>query len=196
MTRATPVDGALETVDGAVKSIVYRNDETGYSILKVTSGEPARGYGEAREVTVLGVCAAVWEGEELHAEGVWVDDPLHGRQLKAKTIECIPPKSVEGIRRYLQSGLIRGIGSVLANRIVDKFGADTIEVLEHHSERLGEIAKLGPKKIEAIRQGWREGAGTREIMIFTQQYGISVAKTTKIYRRYGADAIAVIKADP
>ena len=196
MTRATPVDGALETVDGAVKSIVYRNDETGYSILKVTSGEPARGYGEAREVTVLGVCAAVWEGEELHAEGVWVDDPLHGRQLKAKTIECIPPKSVEGIRRYLQSGLIRGIGPVLANRIVDKFGADTIEVLEHHSERLGEIAKLGPKKIEAIRQGWREGAGTREIMIFTQQYGISVAKTTKIYRRYGADAIAVIKADP
>ena len=196
MTRATPVDGALEAVDGAVKSIVYRNDETGYSILKVTSGEPARGYGEAREVTVLGVCAAVWEGEELHAEGVWVDDPLHGRQLKAKTIECIPPKSVEGIRRYLQSGLIRGIGPVLANRIVDKFGADTIEVLEHHSERLGEIAKLGPKKIEAIRQGWREGAGTREIMIFTQQYGISVAKTTKIYRRYGADAIAVIKADP
>ena len=196
MTRATPVDGALEAVDGAVKSIVYRNDETGYSILKVTSGEPARGYGEAREVTVLGVCAAVWEGEELHAEGVWVDDPLHGRQLKAKTIECIPPKSVEGIRRYLQSGLIRGIGPVLANRIVDKFGADTIEVLEHHSDRLGEIAKLGPKKIEAIRQGWREGAGTREIMIFTQQYGISVAKTTKIYRRYGADAIAVIKADP
>ena len=196
MTRATPVDGALETVDGAVKSIVYRNDETGYSILKVTSGEPARGYGEAREVPVLGVCAAVGEGEELHAEGVWVDDPLHGRQLKAKTIECIPPKSVEGIRRYLQSGLIRGIGPVLANRIVDKFGADTIEVLEHHSDRLGEIAKLGPKKIEAIRQGWREGAGTREIMIFTQQYGISVAKTTKIYRRYGADAIAVIKADP
>lgn len=196
MTRATPVDGALEAVDGAVKSIVYRNDETGYSILKVTSGEPARGYGEAREVTVLGVCAAVWEGEELHAEGVWVDDPLHGRQLKAKTIECIPPKSVEGIRRYLQSGLIRGIGPVLANRIVDKFGADTIEVLEHHSDRLGEIAKLGPKKIEAIRQGWREGEGTREIMIFTQQYGISVAKTTKIYRRYGADAIAVIKADP
>ena len=196
MTRATPVDGALETVDGAVKSIVYRNDETGYSILKVTSGEPARGYGEAREVTVLGVCAAVWEGEELHAEGVWVDDPLHGRQLKAKTIECIPPKSVEGIRRYLQSGLIRGIGPVLANRIVDKFGADTIEVLEHRSERLSEIAKLGPKKIESIRQGWREGKGTREIMIFTQQYGISVAKTTKIYRRYGADAIAVIKADP
>ena len=184
------------TVDGTVKSIVFRNDETGYSILKVVKPAPARGYGAEDEVSVLGVCAAVWEGEELHAEGAWVDDAVHGRQFKAKSIQCIPPKSAEGIRRYLASGLIHGIGPVLANRIVDHFGADTIEVLDHHSGRLAEIDKVGPKKIEAIRKGWREGKGTRELMIFTQQHGISIAKTTKIYRRYGSDAIAVIKADP
>ena len=184
------------TVDGTVKSIVFRNDETGYSILKVSRPVPARGYGAEEEIAVLGVCAAVWEGEELHAEGVWVDDPVHGRQFKAKAIQCIPPKSAEGIRRYLASGLIHGIGPVLANRIVDRFGDDTIEVLDHHSGRLEEIDKVGPKKIEAIRKGWREGKSTREVMIFTQQYGISLAKTVKICKRYGADAIAVIKADP
>ena len=185
-----------EAVDGTVKSIVFRNDETGYSILKVSCGEEKSRWGEPQEVTVLGTCAAVWEGEELHATGQWVDDPVHGRQLKAKQIECIPPKSAEGIRRYLASGLIRGIGKVLANRIVDKFGDATIDILDHHSGRLSEIDKVGPKKIEAIRKGWREGKGTREVMIFTSQFGISVAKTAKIYRRYGADSIAVIKADP
>ena len=119
------------TVDGTVKSIVFRNDENGYSILKVSRPAPARGYGAEEEISVLGTCVAVWEGEELHAEGVWVEDPVHGRQFKAKTIQCIPPKSAEGIRRYLASGLIHGIGPVLANRIVDHFGDATIEVLDH-----------------------------------------------------------------
>ena len=184
------------TVDGTVKSIVFRNDENGYSILKVSRPAPARGYGAEEEISVLGTCVAVWEGEELHAEGVWVEDPVHGRQFKAKTIQCIPPKSAEGIRRYLASGLIHGIGPVLANRIVDHFGDATIEVLDHYSERLKEIDKVGEKKLASIRKGWKEGRGTRELMIFTQQYGISIAKTTKIYRRYGADSIALIKTDP
>ena len=188
--------GMPETVDGTVKSIVYRNEETGFTILHVTAGDDGRFRLREREITVLGTCAAAWEGEELHAVGTWVDDPVRGRQFRAKTVECIPPKSVEGIRRYLASGLIHGIGPVLANRIVDKFGADTIEVLDHHSSRLSEIDKVGPKKIEAIKQGWREGKGTREVMIFTQTYGISVSKTAKIYKMYGPDSVAIIKADP
>ncbi len=187
---------ALATIDGTVKSVVFRNDETGFCVLRVVADTPARAYAAPEESTVLGTCAAVWEGEELHAEGEWVDDPVRGRQFKAKTIRCIPPKSAEGIRRYLASGLIRGIGPVLANRIVDKFGDATIDVLDHHSGRLREIDKLGPKKIDTIRKAWVAERGSREVMIFTQQYGISVAKTAKIYRRYGPDSIAVIKADP
>ena len=185
-----------ETVDGTVKSVVFRNDENGFTILHVTLASNGVFRLSEREVTVLGTCAAAWEGEELHAVGQWVNDPVRGRQFKAKSISCIPPKSTEGVRRYLASGLIYGIGPVLANRIVDKFGADTMDVLEHHSGRLREIPKLGPKKIEKIREAWREARGTRELMIFTQTYGISVAQTTKIYRRYGPDSIAVIKADP
>ena len=179
-----------------MKSVVFRNDDNGFTILHVTLANDGRFRLAEREVTVLGTCAAAWEGEELHAVGQWVNDPVRGRQFKAKSISCIPPKSTEGVRRYLASGLIYGIGPVLANRIVDKFGADTMDVLEHHSGRLREIPKLGPKKIEKIREAWREARGTRELMIFTQTYGITVAQTTKIYRRYGPDSIAVIKADP
>ena len=192
-------DGAerVETVDGTVKSVVFRNDETGFTILHVTPAETDGAFRlAAREITVLGTCAAAWEGEELHATGEWVDDPVRGRQFKAKSVECIPPKSVEGVRRYLASGLIRGIGPVLANRIVDRFGAETIDVLDHHSGRLREIPKVGPKKIASIVQGWREGKGTREVMIFTQTYGISAGKAAKIYRTYGPDSVAIIKRDP
>lgn len=187
----------METVDGTVKSVVFRNDETGFTILHVTPAETDGAFRlAAREITVLGTCAAAWEGEELHATGEWVDDPVRGRQFKAKSVECIPPKSVEGVRRYLASGLIRGIGPVLANRIVDRFGAETIDVLDHHSGRLREIPKVGPKKIASIVQGWREGKVTREVMIFTQTYGISAGKAAKIYRTYGPDSVAIIKRDP
>ena len=187
----------METVDGTVKSVVFRNDETGFTILHVTPAETDGAFRlAAREITVLGTCAAAWEGEELHATGEWVDDPVRGRQFKAKSVECIPPKSVEGVRRYLASGLIRGIGPVLANRIVDRFGAEPIDVLDHHSGRLREIPKVGPKKIASIVQGWREGKGTREVMIFTQTYGISAGKAAKIYRTYGPDSVAIIKRDP
>ncbi len=187
----------IETVDGTVKSVVFRNDETGFTILHVTPAETDGKFRlAAREITVLGTCAAAWEGEDLHATGEWVDDPVRGRQFKARTVECIPPKSVEGVRRYLASGLIRGIGPVLANRIVDRFGAETLDVLDHHSGRLREIPKVGPKKIASIVQGWREGKGTREVMIFTQTYGISAGKAAKIYRKYGPDSVAIIKKDP
>ena len=186
----------IETVDGTVKSVVFRNDETGFTILHVTPVNDGGFRLAEREITVLGTCAAAWEGEDLHATGEWVNDPVRGRQFKAKTVECIPPKSAEGIRRYLASGLIHGIGPVLANRIVDKFGADTIDVLDHHSGRLREIPKVGPKKIESIVKGWREGKGTREVMIFTQTYGISASKASKIYRKYGPDSVAIIKRDP
>ena len=186
----------IETVDGTVKSVVFRNDETGFTILHVTPVNDGGFRLAEREITVLGTCAAAWEGEDLHATGEWVNDPVRGRQFKAKSVECIPPKSAEGIRRYLASGLIHGIGPVLANRIVDKFGADTIDVLDHHSGRLREIPKVGPKKIESIIKGWREGKGTREGMISTQTYGIPASKASKIYRKYGPDSVAIIKRDP
>ena len=186
---------AREKVEGTVRSVVFHNDENGYTVLHVeppTEFELARG----REVTVVGKAQAVWEGEEITAVGQWVTDKVHGRQFKAESITCVAPRSIVGIERYLASGLIKGVGKVLAKRIVDTFGEDTLNVLSRQSARLVEVPKLGKAKIAQIRESWRANETMRENMIFGQTYGISIAKMTKIVRRYGPDAIAIIKGDP
>ena len=185
----------MEIVEGTIKSVVFRNEENGYVVLHV---ETPSEFELARnpEITVVGKAQAVWEGEELRAEGDWVVDKVHGRQFKADNITCVAPRSLKGIERYLASGLIKGIGKELARRIVDKFGEDTMTVLSHQSGRLSEIRGLGAKTIAKIRAGWRDNETMRENMIFGQTYGISVAKMTKIVRKYGPDAIAIIKKDP
>ena len=185
----------MEVVEGTIKSVVFHNGENGYTVLHV---ELPSGYAlrKLNEITVVGKTQAVWEGEEVRAEGQWVTDKTHGRQFKAETITCVAPKSIAGIERYLASGLIKGVGKVLAKRIVDTFGDETLNVLNHQSARLREVPKLGAAKIAQIRDSWRANATMRENMIFGQTYGISVAKMTKIVRRYGPDAIAIVKADP
>lgn len=191
----TEEQGCREKVEGTVRSVVFHNEENGYTVLHVeppTEFELARG----REITVVGKAQAVWEGEEVTAVGQWVTDKVHGRQFKAETITCVAPRSLVGIERYLASGLIKGVGKVLAKRIVDTFGEDTLNVLSHQSGRLREVPKLGKAKIAQIRESWHANETMRENMIFGQTYGISVAKMTKIVRRYGPDAIAIIKGDP
>ena len=185
----------MDVVEGTIKSVVYHNAENGYTVLhvEIPSGYALR---QLNEIAVVGKTQAVWEGEEVRAEGVWVTDKVHGRQFKAETITCVAPKSIAGIERYLASGLIKGVGKVLAKRIVDTFGDDTLNVLNYQSARLSEVPKLGAAKIAQIRESWRANATMRENMIFGQTYGISIAKMTKIVRRYGPDAIAIVKANP
>ena len=188
-------ESSRDVVEGTIKSVVFHNDENGYTVLHV---ELPSGYAlrKLNEITIVGRTQAVWEGEEVRAEGQWVTDKTHGRQFKAETITCVAPKSIAGIERYLASGLIKGVGKVLAKRIVDTFGDETLNVLNYQSARLREVPKLGVAKIAQIRESWRANATMRENMIFGQTYGISIAKMTKIVRRYGPDAIAIVKADP
>jgi len=186
---------AKEVVEGTVRSVVFHNDENGYTVLHVeipSEFELARN----PEITIVGKTQAVWEGEDVKAEGEWVTDKVHGRQFKAETLTCIAPRSLKGIERYLASGLIKGVGKVLAKRIVDTFGEDTMTVLSHQSARLSEVPKLGESKIRQIRESWHKNETLRENLIFGQTYGISVTKMTKIVKKYGPDAIAIIKADP
>ena len=185
-----------ETVEGTIKSVVYHNDENGYTVLHVEP--PSNGFelARGREITIVGKAQAVWEGEDVKAEGQWVTDKVHGRQFKADNITCVAPKSIVGIERYLASGLIKGIGKVLAHRIVETFGTETLNVLEYQSARLREVPKLGKAKIAQIRESWHANSTMRENMIFGQTYGISIIKMTKIVRKYGPDAIAIIKANP
>ena len=182
------------TVTGTVESIRFRNDETGYTVCSVKIPKTHR----QREdiVTIVGNCAAIWEGEELHAEGNWHRHPSHGRQFQADSITCITPTSTEGIRRYLSSGMIKGIGPKYATRIVEKFGAETLNIIDKESARLEEVEGIGRGRREKIKNSWNEQYGIREIMIFLQSYGIGTAKSSRIYRQYGCDAIAIVKRNP
>ena len=193
--NASPTCSDKEIVEGTIRSVVFHNDESGYTVLHVEIPSEFE-LAKNPEITVVGKAQAVWEGEDVKAEGQWVTDKVHGRQFKAETLTCIAPRSLKGIERYLASGLIKGIGPVLAKRIVDTFGEDTMMVLSHQSGRLREVPKLGKAKIEQIRASWHQNETMRENMIFGQTYGISIIKMTKIVRKYGPDAIAIVKADP
>ena len=184
-----------EIVEGTIRSVVFHNDENGYTVLHVEIPSEFE-LAKNPEITIVGKAQAVWEGEEVKAEGQWVTDKVHGRQFKAETLTCIAPRSLKGIERYLASGLIKGVGKVLAKRIVDTFGEETMNVLSHQSARLNEVPKLGAAKIRQIRESWHANETMRENMIFGQTYGISVIKMTKIVRKYGPDAIAIVKQDP
>ena len=189
------MDAEREIVEGTIRSVVYHNDENGYTVLHVEIPSEFE-LAKNPEITIVGKAQAVWEGEEVKAEGQWVTDRVHGRQFKAETLTCIAPRSLKGIERYLASGLIKGIGPVLAKRIVDTFGEETMMVLSHQSGRLNEVPKLGAAKIRQIRESWHQNETMRENMIFGQTYGISIIKMTKIVRKYGPDAVAIVKADP
>ena len=189
------MDEPRETVEGTIRSVVYHNDENGYTVLHVEVPSEFE-LAASPEITIVGKAQAVWEGEDVKAEGQWVTDKVHGRQFKADTLTCIAPRSLKGIERYLASGLIKGVGKVLAKRIVDTFGDETMNVLSHQSGRLKEVPKLGAAKIRQIRESWHQNETMRENMIFGQTYGISIGKMSKIVRKYGPDAIAIVKADP
>jgi len=184
-----------ETIEGTIRSVVFHNEENGYTVLHVeipSSFELARN----PEITIVGKTQAVWEGEDVKAVGEWVTDKVHGRQFKADSLTCVAPRSLRGIERYLASGLIKGIGPVIAKRIVETFGEETMKVLSHQSARLAEVPKLGATKIRQIRESWHANESMRENLIFGQTYGISITKMTKIVRKYGPDAIAIVKANP
>jgi exodeoxyribonuclease V alpha subunit len=187
----------IETISGTVESIVFRNDETGYTVCTLKTVTRTAGSRLHEEmVTVVGSCAAMWEGEELHAEGQWNRHPSHGRQFQAKSITCITPTSTEGICRYLASGMIKGIGPKFAERIVQKFGDKTLDIIDKQSARLREVDGIGESRCAMIKDSWIEQRGVREIMIFLQSHGIGTAKSARIYRQYGGDAIAVVKRNP
>ena len=179
-----------EHISGTVENIVFHNDDTGYTVCAIHQPN-------ARDnTTVVGTCAAIWVGEEMNAEGTWILHPQFGKQFQASNITCITPTSVEGIERFLAGGMIRGIGPVQAKRIVAKFGADTMRVIDKESSRLEEVEGIGPKRRTLIKESWAETQGIRDIMIFLQGNGIGTAQASRIYRQYGADAIVIVKQNP
>jgi exodeoxyribonuclease V alpha subunit len=177
-------------LEGALERVVFANEENAWSVVRLTVP------GQGAPVTVVGNLLGVQPGENLRLSGEWITDPKYGRQFKVESYQTITPKTVGGIERYLGSGLIRGIGKVMASRLVAHFGIDTLEVIEHQPERLAEVGGIGPKRRGDIQKAWIEQREIKEVMVFLQSHGISTGHAIKIYKRYGAEAMAVLRQDP
>ncbi len=179
-----------ERILGTVEDIVYRSEETHYTVVRV------RIVDRDELATLVGNCPAIWVGEEIEAEGKWVQHRKYGTQFQASNITCIAPTTARGIERYLASGVIKGVGKVTAARIVAKFGEDTLRILDKESKRLEEVEGIGEMRRRQIKESWDANRGIREVMIFLQGHGIGTAHATRIYRQYGSQSIAVIKENP
>lgn len=187
----------MPLLEGAVERITFFNPDNGYTVLRLA---PARGPlapGSAGElVTVTGNLPEVSPGEYLRLDGDWTTHAEYGRQFRAVKCEQVLPATVEGIRRYLGSGLIKGIGPKTAEKIVAKFGAETLYVIESEPQRLREVADLGPVRQARTQDAWETQKAIKEVMLFLQGHGVSAGLAVKVYKQYGDAAIDVVKSDP
>lgn len=176
-------------ISGTVDAIVFHNEENGFTIMHVASGN-----GDTS--TVVGNIPAVTEGEEVKATGNWTTDRRFGKQFKADHIQATAPQTNDGIERFLSSGLIEGIGKSYAKRIVDKFGTDTFRVIEEESQKLQQVDGVGKKRRLQIKESWNRQKTVRDVMIFLHQHGLSTARALRLYKTYGAEATNVLRQNP
>lgn len=186
------------TLTGAVERVTFYNPETGYSVIRLRpeTRTPIPGMGRDGLITLVGSLPELTPGEHVRITGRWLNHPQHGLQLQAETCQQTMPATVAGIRRYLGSGLIKGIGARLAERIVDRFGAQTLEIIETAPHRLAEVPDIGRKRTAQIITAWREQKQIKTIMLFLHSHGISTNLAVKIYKHYGDQAINTVQNDP
>jgi exodeoxyribonuclease V alpha subunit len=188
------------TLTGVVERIIFLNEENHYTIAEFRPDEDPRVKKDAKSrpeaVTIVGALPGVECGETLHLAGEWTRHAQHGAQFKVVTFKSELPASVYGIRKYLGSGLVTGIGKVYANKIVDAFGTDTFRILSEESGRLRDVEGIGKKRATAIKQAWDAKRTERELYIFLQTYGVSPSQCVKLVQRYGVQAKAILTHEP
>ncbi|QCX33925.1 ATP-dependent RecD-like DNA helicase [Caloramator sp. E03] len=175
-------------IEGTVVSIVYRNDDNGYTVAKIKHGKNTE--------SVVGYMPFLNEGQRARFFGEWTIHQTFGQQLKVESFEEIMPATLEGVEKYLASGLIPGVGPATAKRIVEKFGMDSLDIIEMNPMKLMEIEGIGEKKAKSIAEAFKEQRELREVLVSLQSYGISVTYGIKIYRKYGKDTFNLIKENP
>ncbi|WP_380279780.1 ATP-dependent RecD-like DNA helicase [Kitasatospora purpeofusca] len=181
----------LAQVEGVLERITYANEETGYTVARVDTGR-----GSNDLLTVVGALLGAQPGESLRLHGRWGSHPQYGRQFVVENYTTVLPATVQGIQRYLGSGLIKGIGPRFAERIVERFGVDTLEVIENEPGRLIEVPGLGPKRTKKIAAAWEEQKAIKEVMVFLQGVGVSTSLAVRIYKQYEDGSIGVVKNEP
>ena len=179
-----------EVLAGLVERVTFHNADNGFCVLRIK----ARGHRDL--VTVVGHAAIVSAGEWVTAAGEWVNDRTHGQQFKAGFMRTSEPSSIDGIEKYLGSGMIHGIGPVYANKMVKAFGEKVFDIIEAEPERLREVTGIGRVRAKRITDAWAEQKIVREIMVFLHSHGIGTARAVRIYKTYGVDAVQVMTENP
>ena len=185
-----PESSDREVLAGLVERVTFHNPENGFCVLRTK----ARGHRDL--ITVVGHAAMVSPGEWITASGEWVNDRTHGQQFKARFMRTSEPSSIEGIEKYLGSGMIRGIGPVYVRKLVRAFGEKVFDVIEAEPERLCEVTGIGRVRAKRITDAWAEQKVVREIMVFLHSHGVGTARAVRIFRTYGADAVEVMTENP
>ena len=180
----------LQYLEGTLERLTFQNEENGYSVARVIPK------GKTYEVTVVGTLSGVNVGELLHLEGVWTSHPQYGKQFEVRSYSVHYPATIEGLRKYLGSGLVRGVGPVTAGRIVDHFGLDILQVIENDPGRLREVPGIGEQRARGIALAWEEQKQIKEIMMFLQSHAVSTSLAVRIYKQYGQNAIDVVRSNP
>ncbi|MEW5800899.1 MAG: ATP-dependent RecD-like DNA helicase [bacterium] len=181
---------ALVQIKGQIERITYINEENRYTVARLSVP------GNRDLVTVIGNFPSLSPGEMVKLLGEWVNHPKFGHQFRVVQYETITPATAHGIEKYLGSGLIKGIGPVMAKRMVAKFGVETLDIIENRIEQLSEVPGIGQGRVQMIRRAWEEQKEIRNVMIFLQDQGVSTAYAAKIYKQYGPESIQVVKNNP
>jgi exodeoxyribonuclease V alpha subunit len=179
-----------EVLAGLVDRVTFHNAENGFCVLRV------KARGQRDLITVIGHAAMVSAGEFVQASGSWINDRTHGVQFRGPFLKATAPTTIEGIEKYLGSGMIRGIGPVYARKLVRAFGEAVFEIIAQEPGRLREVSGIGPKRADRIIAGWAEQQVIREIMLFLHSNGVGTSRAVRIYKTYGADAVRVISENP
>jgi len=186
----TATSKPTEVLAGLIDRVTFQNPDNGFCVLRV------KARGQRDQITLLGHAATISAGEFVQASGTWVNDRTHGVQFRASFLKVTAPTTVEGIEKYLGSGMIRGIGPVYAKKLVRAFGEAVFDVIEQEPPRLREVTGIGPKRAERIIAGWAEQKVIREIMLFLHSNGVGTSRAVRIYKTYGADAVQLISENP
>jgi exodeoxyribonuclease V alpha subunit len=183
-----PADSVLEAV---LERVTYANEETGYTIARVAADR-----GGPDLLTVVGPLAGAQVGESLRLTGRWTSHPRYGRQFEVRSYSTVLPATIQGIQRYLGSGLIKGIGPVMAERMVAHFGTDILRVIDEEVQRLAEVPGVGPKRTKMVAAAWQEQKAIKDVMVFLQSVGVSTSLAVRIYKQYRDSAIDVVRGEP
>ena len=183
-------ESGLSTLQGQIERVTFHNDETDFTIAKLK----VAGYRDL--VTMVGTLMAPTPGQVVRATGEWINHPKFGEQFKILRYTTLVPATVAGIEKYLGSGLIKGIGPVMAKRMVKEFKEDTLKVIEEEADKLLEVEGIGPKRVKMIAKAWSDQKEIREVMLFLQSHGVSSTFAVKIFKQYGQQSIDVVKENP